>query len=101
MVGAGGMANVAHYPSLAAMPDVEIVGIAELNADRLQTTADSYDIAGRYSDFRELVAREKPDAVYAIMPPQYLHNLVVDLLELGVHVFVEKPPALTTKTQYI
>ena len=96
MVGAGRMANTAHYPSLAAMPDVEIVGIAELNAERLQATADKYDIAGRYSDFRQLVAREKPDAVYAIMPPQHLHNLVVDLLELGVHVFVEKPPALTT-----
>ena len=96
MVGAGRMANTAHYPSLAAMPDVEIVGIAELNAERLQATADKYDVSGRYSDFRQLVAREKPDAVYAIMPPQHLHNLVVDLLELGVHVFVEKPPAITT-----
>ena len=96
MVGAGGLANIAHYPSLAAMPDVDLVGIAELNAERLQTTADKYGVAGRYGDYRELVAREKPDAVYVIMPPQHLHNIVVDLLELGVHVFVEKPPAITT-----
>ncbi len=96
MVGAGGMANTAHYPSLAAMADVDLVGIAELNAERLQATADKYGVAGRYADYRELVAREKPDAVYVIMPPQYLHNIVVDLLELGVHVFVEKPPAITT-----
>ena len=96
MVGAGGLANIAHYPSLAAMPDVDLVGIAELNAERLQTTADKYGVAGRYGDYRELVAREKPDAVYVIMPPQHLHNIVVDLMELGVHVFVEKPPAITT-----
>ena len=96
MVGAGGLANIAHYPSLAAMPDVDLVGIAELNAERLQTTADKYGVAGRYGDYRELVACEKPDAVYVIMPPQHLHNIVVDLLELGVHVFVEKPPAITT-----
>ena len=96
MVGAGRMANTAHYPSLAAMPDVDIVGIAELNAERLQATADKYGVDGRYADYRQLVAREKPDAVYVIMPPQHLQNIVVDLLELGVHVFVEKPPAITT-----
>ncbi len=95
-VGAGRLANNVHYPSLAVMPDVAIVGIAELDEERLQETADTYDVAGRYRDYRELVASEKPDAVYVIMPPQYMHNIVVEMLELGVHVFVEKPPALTT-----
>ncbi len=95
-VGAGGLANAVHYPSLAAMPDVAIVGIAELDDERLQTTADTYDVAGRYDDYRQLVANEKPDAVYVIMPPQHMHHIVVDMLELGIHVFVEKPPAVTT-----
>lgn len=95
-VGAGGLANTVHYPSLAAMPDVAIVGIAELDNELLQTTADAYDVAGRYDDYRELVAQEKPDAVYVIMPPHHMHDIVVDMLELDVHVFVEKPPAVTT-----
>ena len=40
MVGAGGMANNVHYPSLASFEDVEFVGICDLDAERLTKTAD-------------------------------------------------------------
>ena len=40
MVGAGGMANGVHYPSLASFDDVEIAAICDLNKERLNTTAD-------------------------------------------------------------
>ena len=34
MIGAGAHANFAHYPSLAAMDDVEIVAVCDLNEER-------------------------------------------------------------------
>ncbi|MCE5258366.1 MAG: Gfo/Idh/MocA family oxidoreductase, partial [Chloroflexi bacterium] len=55
MIGAGAMANNVHYPSLAAMSDVTIVGICDLDAERLKTTADKYGIAARYTDYRKMI----------------------------------------------
>ena len=39
MVGAGGMANGVHYPSLASFDDVEIAAICDLDEKRLNETA--------------------------------------------------------------
>ena len=95
-VGAGNMATRVHYPSLAEMDDVDLVAIAELNPERLQAAADRYAVPGRYGDFRAMLDREKPDAVYVIMPPHHLHDIVVECLQRGKHVMVEKPPGITT-----
>ncbi|MDP6112146.1 MAG: Gfo/Idh/MocA family oxidoreductase [Planctomycetota bacterium] len=94
-IGAGGLANNVHYPSIDLMDDVDLVGIAELNEERLQKTADKYEVEGRYSDYTKMIDEAEPDAVYIIMPPMYLHDLVVGCLERGRHVFVEKPPGMT------
>jgi len=95
-IGAGRLATLAHYPSLAEMPDVTIAAIAELDAGRLAQAADQYHVAGRYVSYQEMLEREALDAVYVIMPPHHLFDIVVDCLQRGKHVFVEKPPGLTT-----
>ncbi|MDA0838267.1 MAG: Gfo/Idh/MocA family oxidoreductase [Planctomycetota bacterium] len=94
-IGAGGLANNVHYPSIDIMEDVELVAIAELNDERLQQTADKYEVEGRYSDYTKMIDETEPDAIYIIMPPMYLHDLVMGCLERGRHVFVEKPPGMT------
>src|SRR5688572_21571735 len=55
MIGAGGMANNVHYPSLASFADVEIAAICDLDEQRLQTTADKYNVQGRYTNYRKMV----------------------------------------------
>ncbi len=94
-IGAGNMANAVHYPSLAEMDDVELVGICELQEDRLTETADKYNVEGRFTNYREMLEQVQPDAVYIIMPPHHLYDVTIDCLEMGLNVFVEKPPGLT------
>ena len=36
LIGAGGMANSVHYPSLAEFPDVEMTGICDLMEKKLK-----------------------------------------------------------------
>jgi predicted dehydrogenase len=84
-----------HYPSLAEMADVELVGIAELNEQRLKAAADKYGVAARYGDYRKMLEETAPDAVYCIMPPMQLFDVVVDCLERRRHVFIDKPPGMT------
>jgi len=95
MVGAGGMANRVHYPSLASFGDVDLAGICDLDPARLQTTADRYEIEHRYNDYRRMVEEVAPDAVYVIGPPQMMFDIWVWMLEQGQNLCIEKPMGLT------
>lgn len=95
-VGAGSLANAVHYPSLAEFQDVQIKAICDINEERLHSTADKYEVEGRYTDYRKMLEKEELDAVYVIMPPHQLFEIVVRALEMGHNVFIEKPPGVTT-----
>ena len=91
-IGAGSLANVMHYPSVSGFEDVTIAAVCDLNADRLNTTADKYGVSGRYSDYHRMLEDVDLDAVYVIMPPIFLKPIVLDCFAAGKHVFMEKPP---------
>ncbi|MGD9519736.1 MAG: Gfo/Idh/MocA family protein [Armatimonadota bacterium] len=95
LIGAGGMANSVHYPSLAEFDDVELVGLCDLVEDKLQATADKFGIERRYTDYRKMVEETGPQAVYVLMPPHQLFDIVVWLLKRKLHVFIEKPPGVS------
>jgi len=96
LIGAGSMANTVHYPSLAEMDDVEMAALCDIVPEKLEVTARRFGIANTYTNYREMIEKEDPDAVYVLMPPHHLFDLVVFCLKLGKHVFIEKPPAVTT-----
>ncbi|MDA0710901.1 MAG: Gfo/Idh/MocA family oxidoreductase [bacterium] len=95
VVGAGGMANQVHYPSLASFDDVEIVGICDLNEIRMTETADLYKIENRYSDYRKMVEAQAPDGIYVIGQPHYMYDIWVWCLEHGLNLYIEKPMGIT------
>jgi virulence factor len=95
MIGAGGMANSVHYPSLASFEDVEFAGICDLDPGRLRTTAERYGIEKRFSDYRGMVEEVAPDAVYAIGQPHLMYDIWTWCLERGCNLYVEKPLGLT------
>jgi len=97
IIGAGGRAVSTHYPALRDIPDAEIVAVSELDDNRLHAAANQFAIKGRYTSYVEMIEREKPDAVYAIMPPHQLHDVAATVIEMGCHLFIEKPPAVTTE----
>lgn len=95
-IGAGALASRYHYPSVATLGDVEIEAVAELNSQRAEAAAEKWGISKTYSDYKQMLEEVDPQAVYVIMPPQYLFDAVVYALKQGRHVFIEKPPGLTT-----
>ncbi len=97
MIGAGSRAASAHYPSLHDMSDVQLVGVSDLNADRLNKVGDQFGIKGRYTHYVEMIEKERPDAVYAVMPPHHLYDVAATVMQMGCHLFIEKPPAVTTE----
>lgn len=96
LIGAGGMANAVHYPSLAEMKDVEMVALCDLVEEKLTKSADRFGIEKRYTDYRAMLDTEQLDAVYILMPPHQLFDPVMDAIERKKHVYIEKPPAVTS-----
>ncbi|MDQ1908966.1 Gfo/Idh/MocA family oxidoreductase [Paenibacillus sp. GD4] len=95
IIGAGRMANSVHYPSLAAIEDVEIAGICDLSPVALKQTADQYGIANRYTDYQQMIEEVKPDAVYAIGQPHMMYDIWLWCLEQGLNLYIEKPLGIT------
>src|SRR5438105_333749 len=96
-IGAGSLANAMHYPSVAEEEHAELAAICDLNEQRLNTTAEKYGVAARYTDYRRMLDREAIDAVYVIMPAEPLSPIVLDCLAAGKHVFTEKPPGVRSE----
>jgi len=96
LIGAGGMANKVHYPSLAEMADVELAALCDLDEGKLEETADFFDIERRYTDYPKMLDEVKCNAVYALMPPHHVFDVAVDVLKRGHNLFIEKPPGVTS-----
>ena len=94
-IGAGRQANWRHYPSVASLPDAEIVAISDLVPEKAEETAKRWGVPKTYASYERMLAEEDPDAVYVIMGPQVLHEPVMYTLQQGKHVFIEKPPGVT------
>lgn len=89
------MANRVHYPSLAEFPDVELVALCDLVPEKLARTAAQFGIPRTYTDYREMLDREEMDAVWILMPPHHVFDLVIQCARRKKHVFIEKPPGVT------
>ncbi|MEQ7005771.1 Gfo/Idh/MocA family oxidoreductase [Actinopolymorpha sp. B17G11] len=95
LVGVGAMTQRVHLPSLASFDDVEIVGVCDLDAERLADVADRYGIEGRFTDYRAMVDATAPDGVYAVGQPHLMYDIWVWCLEHGLNLYVEKPLGLS------
>lgn len=97
LIGAGNMANSVHYPSLAEFSDVEMAGLCDIMEDKLKKTAEKFSIENTFTDYRKMLDQVEPDAVYILMPPHHLFDIVIECLKRKLHVFVEKPPGIMTE----
>lgn len=93
IIGAGGMTNY-HIPGFLEA-GAEVAAIADLNSAAAQRVATKFNIPTVYSDIGEMLKKEKLDAVSIITPNKFHKPLALQALAAGLHVFCEKPPALT------
>ena len=70
--------------------DVELVGFAEIDANRRRETERRYGVTG-YASHRELIERGRPEAVTVVTPDHLHYRVVMDCLDKGLAVLVEKP----------
>lgn len=96
VIGAGEHATMAHFPSLVEMDDVELSAVCDIDETRRKAAAERFGAKAAYTDYREMLDKAKPDAVFAAVLPNNLYYIAADVLRRGIALFVEKPPGLTS-----
>ncbi len=95
VVGCGGMGKY-HTRYLKDMPEVELVGICDVDEEKSKSFAKEMECLA-FTDYKELVKKENIDAVL-IATPHYSHpDISIWAFENGVNVLCEKPLAVHIK----
>jgi myo-inositol 2-dehydrogenase / D-chiro-inositol 1-dehydrogenase len=89
VVGAGWIA-AEHVATLRRLDGVQVVAVCDLDQARAKRLADG---AATYTQWTELIAGERPDAIFVCTPPMTHREVAVAALERAIHVYLEKPIA--------
>ena len=75
--------------------DARVVAFSDLDEETLDRRVAEYGEAATYLDYQELLSDPGVDIV-EVLTPHFLHEqMVIDALEAGKHVSLQKPPAVT------
>lgn len=96
VVGLGWFGEV-HAEVLATMPGIELAALCTRRPQRLAEVADRFQVAKRYTDYRDLLADPDIDVVGITTHVNDHRDIAIDALQSGKHVFLEKPMAPTTE----
>ena len=98
-IGCGGIANFhfGHYDKdkngNPKIPEAKIVAVCDKLEDRVNAAAARFG-AKPYACYKEMLSKEKLDAVYVCVEPCAHDGMEMMAIEKGCHLFVEKPVAL-------
>lgn len=81
-----------HARILASLPNVKLVGVADVNLAQAEAVAQRCDTIP-FADHRPLL--DQVDAVSIVVPTTYHYKVARDFLQRDIPVLVEKPIALT------
>jgi len=112
VIGLRHAAQVFHLPGLSKFSDVEL-SICDLNQDLMRTAGQKFGIPEnrQYTDYRQMLKKEEPQAVYVLMAqyaqhhnfnynPETYFDIVKEVLSQKRAVLVEKPLAMTLDRAY-
>jgi len=98
-IGAGGIAQGAHFPGWDALPDCEIVAIADIAKGTAKTAATKAGVPDDmvFDDYKKMLDAVDLDIVDVCTPNCYHKAPVIDAFKAGCNVIVEKPIAVSRK----
>ena len=101
VIGCNGM-GWSNTNSLLKIPDIDLVGICDVDSNVIERRLNDYaelrgNIPAVYGDYRELLNDKNIDAVVIGTPDHWHCKQMVDAVQAGKHVYVEKPLANSIK----
>lgn len=93
IIGCGGICQT-HMDAYAQIPQAEIVACCDILPERLERMKEKWGIEKGYLDWKDMLKKEKLDAVDVCTPNGVHCAPVVDACNMGLHAMVEKPMAM-------
>jgi myo-inositol 2-dehydrogenase/D-chiro-inositol 1-dehydrogenase len=84
-----------HAQAIALHPRAQLCAIAARTPATLDRAKTDFPTANGYTDYRQMLQREKLDAVVIVLPTDLHLEAASAVLESGCHLLLEKPMALT------
>ena len=94
-VGCGFLAQKVHIPNLQALPQFELVAVAEVRPELARRVQRRHGIPRLFRDHRELAGDAEIEAVAVSGHYCGQGEIAIDLLRAGKDVFLEKPMAVS------
>ncbi|WP_186445585.1 Gfo/Idh/MocA family protein [Paenibacillus cremeus] len=98
-IGCGSLASRVHGPSYRKYAqdysDTMLAACCDLDAKKAQAFQEKFGFHKHYTDFKEMLRAEQPDAVCLVVPEPLTAAMSVQVMELGFPLMMEKPPGLS------
>jgi predicted dehydrogenase len=91
-IGAGYFSQY-HFDAWNRIPAVQLTGVCDLDPGLAAKRKKEFDIPSSYTDYREMIDREKPDFVDIITPPPTHMEICRFASDRGIPVICQKPLA--------
>jgi predicted dehydrogenase len=95
VIGIGSMGKN-HARVYSELPEADLVAVADVDQKLVAETAEKHG-AHAYTNYREMLEKEKPEAVSVVVPTAMHEEVGMAALNAGAHVLMEKPIAATVE----
>lgn len=95
IIGTSRYAEGMHLRSLQSHPNADVIAICGRNRDRAADVAGRNDISLVFTNYQEMLATAKLDAVVIVAPDEQHYPMTMDAIDAGLHILCEKPLATT------
>ena len=92
IIGLGNM-GMNHVRVYMNIPDVEVVSLCDLSESMRISAAKVCGSAVLYSDYKEMLKKEKLDGVSIVVPTKFHKEVALEAINVGVNILLEKPVA--------
>lgn len=97
VIGAGQIAQAAHFPACRKSSEVELYAICDVADDLRERMVLINQPTTSFSDYDDMLGDDNVEAVIVAVADQFHVPLAIRALEAGKHVLVEKPMAVTVE----
>ncbi len=92
VIGAGSHSALHHGPACQALQSrAHLTAVCDLNQTAAENYRARFGFARAYTDYKQMIAAESPDALIAVTPTARTKAICLDLLSFGLPLLIEKP----------
>jgi predicted dehydrogenase len=97
MIGAGNLASRRLYPVLHTIENLTLAAVCDLDEAKAKRNAQRFGGERVFTDHRKMLAEANLDGVVVCVDPRAHEALAIEVMEAGLPVYTEKPPAVTAE----